>query len=749
MMVTILALFFGFLGGLGGNSGLNFVDLAAARASFTSYMPQMKDAAPFVKAKNHLDKKKPSKALKIYQGLLDTNPDAAPYIKAAMAEAKIMDKDIPGAIFLLKQVTKTKKRAVGLSAHEKLAEIFLSEGHFVAAVSEYKKLQKRVRSNKKYEFEIKEAKALVGAGEISSAEKKLLRILGRRISPQIKIQAATQLLHMGKIRGSLIKKVADIYYDGGDCPTAANMYKQAYALAKKSKKPWKQRAELLFKWGRSQERSDRWRSAIKTYRELRKIFPKFEPEQVKYHIGLCYQRIGQDKTGEKYLAEILKDSPKSKYADDALYRMATRRDKKEQREEALQLYRRILKEYRRSKWADVAAWKIGFALFEDGKLDEASKAFERALKRNPKSDYASAMGYWRGRILEKLKKEEAVDQYLDVLKHSTSRYYRGRSIQAFGRLGGRMDATGIDAAVAKGNKGDVSGGVKDLITIYDISKGKTSLTALVEARKLLQKIVYWETLAKFTGATVDTAALTKGQKNSKHLDEIVELIDLGAFEEAAAEILVLKARKSRPESRLARARVLAEGGKFRRAIREVEQLVREVGEVPHPAALPDVVIDLLYPRYYETVIRSEAKKYGMDYRFVLAVIREESRFDPGVSSWAGAQGLMQIMPATGRSIAKSLKIKQFKRDMLRDPNVNIAMGVYYLDRMKRQYKGNRYMALSGYNAGPGNTSRWVRQNPSMEEEIWIEKISFNETRNYVKRVLGTYWTYKQLDGEHL
>ena len=145
-----------------------------------------------------------------------------------------------------------------------------------------------------------------------------------------------------------------------------------------------------------------------------------------------------------------------------------------------------------------------------------------------------------------------------------------------------------------------------------------------------------------------------------------------------------------------------------------------------------MVAELLYPHFYSPIIKSEARKYGLDHRFVLAIIREESRFDPGIASWAGAQGLMQIMPATGRSIAKSLKIRSFKREQLQNPETNIAMGTYYINRMKKQYDGREYMALSGYNAGPGNTSRWARQNPSLDEEIWIEKISFNETRALCK-----------------
>ena len=75
------------------------------------------------------------------------------------------------------------------------------------------------------------------------------------------------------------------------------------------------------------------------------------------------------------------------------------------------------------------------------------------------------------------------------------------------------------------------------------------------------------------------------------------------------------------------------------------------------------------------------------------------------------------------------------------------MGTFYLSQLLASYQGRNFLALSGYNAGPGNTGRWLRENPDAEEDFFVEKIAFKETRNYVKRVLGTYWTYRQLDGE--
>ena len=200
-----------------------------------------------------------------------------------------------------------------------------------------------------------------------------------------------------------------------------------------------------------------------------------------------------------------------------------------------------------------------------------------------------------------------------------------------------------------------------------------------------------------------------------------------------------------PEKIVSIARLLAEGGRYREAIRQIGVLIDQSPLPVDPASVPPIVADLWYPRFYARIAEKEAKRYDMDDRFVLSVIREESRFDAGISSWAGARGLMQIMPSTGRHLAKSLNLKGYRTAKLTDPEINIQLGVHYLSSLSRMYDGKLYMVLAGYNAGPGNTNRWVRQFKTTDEEMWIERIEFRETRRYVKKVLGTYAVYRQLD----
>ena len=132
-----------------------------------------------------------------------------------------------------------------------------------------------------------------------------------------------------------------------------------------------------------------------------------------------------------------------------------------------------------------------------------------------------------------------------------------------------------------------------------------------------------------------------------------------------------------------------------------------------------------------------------------AIIRQESQFDSGVQSPSGALGLMQLMPATARSVAARLKIKKHNNDLLTtDPRYNVTLGSAYLASLVEQYGGSYVMAIAAYNAGPGRVSGWIRDNGdprrgNLEDMIdWIEKIDISETRNYVQRVVENLEIYR-------
>ncbi len=168
-----------------------------------------------------------------------------------------------------------------------------------------------------------------------------------------------------------------------------------------------------------------------------------------------------------------------------------------------------------------------------------------------------------------------------------------------------------------------------------------------------------------------------------------------------------------------------------------------------PLELPARVWEAMYPRPYLNVVKAEAAKYNLDPYLIYSIMREESHFNPTILSRSNAHGLMQILPSTGKWIAEKLGIKKFKKENLWDTTTNIGFGAWYLRYLLDFFNGNMVLAVAGYNGGQGNVSRKVEQGPNASLPLWerIDTVPMPETRDYYKKVLGSFDTYHRLYGE--
>jgi soluble lytic murein transglycosylase len=179
----------------------------------------------------------------------------------------------------------------------------------------------------------------------------------------------------------------------------------------------------------------------------------------------------------------------------------------------------------------------------------------------------------------------------------------------------------------------------------------------------------------------------------------------------------------------------------RRAIRR-----RRIGAIVGAAIVAALAVALAWPQFHhavreialplrhEDIIRQQARDKDLDPALIAAVIYAESRFRDGQTSAAGAQGLMQITPATARMIARKSGGVAFTVEDLGTPQVNIAYGAWYLRYLLTRYAGNETFALAAYNGGEGNVDRWIDAAERRAEGLTIEAIPFSETRAYVQRV---------------
>lgn len=150
---------------------------------------------------------------------------------------------------------------------------------------------------------------------------------------------------------------------------------------------------------------------------------------------------------------------------------------------------------------------------------------------------------------------------------------------------------------------------------------------------------------------------------------------------------------------------------------------------------------LFYPRYYQTLVRQYAQKYGLDEPFVFAVIKNESAFKTYSISKARAIGLMQIMPFTGNTLAHELNLEPFDMTDLQLPERNILLGTYYLKHQAKEYKNFIPAILGAYNAGPHRADFWMRFYNPEEPEEFPEIVELFETNNYIKKILLDRWIY--------
>jgi soluble lytic murein transglycosylase len=229
-----------------------------------------------------------------------------------------------------------------------------------------------------------------------------------------------------------------------------------------------------------------------------------------------------------------------------------------------------------------------------------------------------------------------------------------------------------------------------------------------------------------------------------------------------------EAERSRPRARpgFARALQLIELGLRNEGVREWNYTLRGLDERELLAAAAwacerevwdrcintsertrdEVDIAQRFPLPYRDQVQAKARAVGLDSALLFGLIRQESRFIVDARSGVGASGLMQLMPATARWTARKVGL-EYRGDMITDRDVNLHLGAAYLKRLVDDFDGSLAMATAAYNAGPGRPRRW-REGALMEPAAWAETIPFNETRDYVKKVLANAVYYAALLGQN-
>jgi len=220
------------------------------------------------------------------------------------------------------------------------------------------------------------------------------------------------------------------------------------------------------------------------------------------------------------------------------------------------------------------------------------------------------------------------------------------------------------------------------------------------------------------------------------------LTDLGLESLASTELGMVRAGANDRAARALEAMILARQGDRRKSVLVIRDAFPALGG-PFQASLPEEARRLYYPVDYQDTIRTWAATNRLPPYLVMGIIRQESAFDTNAQSWAGARGLMQLMPNTARELAGKAGLS-YAHSKLSDPAFNVRLGTTYFSQVMNMFDNNVELALAGYNGGPYRIKRLWNESGGRELDRFLEGLGLEESKTYVKRILVLSDSYRQL-----
>ena len=441
------------------------------------------------------------------------------------------------------------------------------------------------------------------------------------------------------------------------------------------------------------------KKANEVYLQFLKLYPHHaKVPNAKFNVGRNLWNLGKPLAGAKYFQTVTREAPSSELAVKAQFFLGKIYEERKNYPEALKNYKMALEKYPEDDYAQWAGWRLGWVHYLDGKFEQAFNKFQEAAHRFPDQSFIEYNLYWSGKSAEKLgKKDVAQDLYTKVAELYP---YTFHGIRAKDRL--------------------LELGFKNLTEKQD--------TRPVDKDESLQ-------LGR---------PLTKRERF--HHIRAVELAQLGLNQEARDEIKELqKTVRKNLTGVLWLSQLYHEAQGYAESLRLLH-LYKDFTTKPNEKNLSEKFWKHFFPLAYNEAVLAYAKSRSVDPFFVNGIIRQESLFDSQALSPAGARGLMQIMPATGKKLYPKTKLKKpFETDALFDPELNIRLGVKYVSQLNKRFNKNGMHILISYNAGPHVLKKWLKRFGHLrDQDVFIESIPYPETRRYVKHVLRNLGIYKAL-----
>jgi len=424
-----------------------------------------------------------------------------------------------------------------------------------------------------------------------------------------------------------------------------------------------------------------------------------------YLLSETARSTSDEEAVQRTLNELRQFGPTSPWLEQALLSAGNMYLLKRDYDRAIDYFRELQQRFPNGGHASYAHWKATWLSFRQGRTDEARKGFEDQVALYPDSGEIPAALYWRARLAEEDSNPAMARAFYQKLSDRFRNYYYAE----FGRR--RLKA--LQAAAPALPKDDAP------------------------RYTLLDRVPPLSTAGKI--AAVDPP------EDNLRVERARLLSNGGLADLAVRELQAAASQEGGTWAPPEMARVYQDGGRYDRGIEIMKRSTPNYFAVDIPD-LPRPYWEALFPKAYWTDLRKYSVLNGLDPYLVASLIRQESEFNAAAISRANAVGLMQLLPKTGKTVAKQVKLKGYSAPQLYTPSVNLELGTRYFKDMVDKYNGQFEYALAAYNAGSDRVGDWLGQGHYRDPQEFVESIPFTETREYVQAILRNANVYRQLYG---
>ena len=502
-----------------------------------------------------------------------------------------------------------------------------------------------------------------------------------------------------------------------------------------------------------------WEYLYKRYRSV-----PYQKNYISRKLGRAYREIGEYEKALKILYALAERAPESRKARGAAYRAAWMA----MRLQRYKLARRLFKEYRtvypgRRKERLRIQWFEAWTLFREGRYRKATKAFKkwgrvrRSYYARKRADYWIARSYERSRRWKKAQKlYKSLTETIPFRYYGILAQYRLLLLETLIPMHGDAGACHLASHMPKAKvlpepkpfgKSKASRRkrhTKPLLISRELFQASSLRWDPMERRRAVRLANHLQNRRKGFPNVPRHCRRSTQSRSCKYMRRAEFFNTIGFEQEAAYELYRAKYLLIQSKKRLlASIRWFLSKGHYHQALRLTFQLSRKRRVVPELLS-PRELLRFKYPLAFTSLLQGQYYCNQIPFAFPWAIMRTESHFKVVTRSWAGAQGLMQIMPSTGRKIAKRLNISNFTVPMLYKPKMNVKMGCWYLTQLLQKFESNIMLAAAAYNAGPHRVAAWLQTHRSLDADEFVEEITYNETRKYVKSVFRSYSIYNYL-----